>query len=193
MAVHLVRRVVKAFLSFRKGKIHTRQNGHFKLFCIPFEDVCVTRITYLWDWEVLKRHLIPLLGSYLMDMGAHIQGDEGTKMSISAFLVTAMTYFLSQETKCQSTIHFYPFKLFKCLGMRRNSLSLKKKLTSSTLTAEWCPPAGHLGCPWTLPVMQSSLLLNYQTVFWPTAPGQEWVPIKTWSKFPGGWACQSHL
>lgn len=136
MVVRLVRKVVMAFLSFRKDKIHTRQNGHFKLFCIPFEDVCVTRITYLWDWEVLKRHLIPLLGSYLMDMGAHIQGDEGTRMSISAFLVTAMTYFLSQETKCQSAIHFYPFKLFKCLSMRRNSLPLKKKFTSSTLTAE---------------------------------------------------------
>ena len=163
MVVRLVRKVVTAFLSFRKDKIHTRQNGHFKLFCIPFEDVCVTRITYLWDWEVLKRHLIPLLGSYLMDMGAHIQGDEGTRMSISAFLVTAMTYFLSPDTKCQSVIHFYPFKLFKCLSMRRNSLPLKKKFTSSTLTAEWCPPAGHLGCPWTLPVMESSLPDNVLT------------------------------
>lgn len=72
---------MKAFLSFRKGKIRTRQNGRFKLFCIPFEDVCVTRITYLWDWEVLKRHLIPLLGSYLMDMGAHVHRDGGTGWS----------------------------------------------------------------------------------------------------------------
>ena len=158
---------------------------HLKMFVWPESHTC--------GIESFLRHLIPLLGSYLMDIGAHMHRDKGTRMSISAFLVTTMMYFLSQETKCQSTIHFYPFKLFKYLSMSRNSLSLKRK----------SPPL-----PWLLNDAHQQVILavlehfqwwnahyclTIRQCFDQQSPDRNGFLLRHDPSFQGGWVYQSRL
>lgn len=81
-----------------------------------------------------------------MHIRACAHWDKCARMSVSALLVTTMKFFLKamKQPKCQSVIHFYPFKQFECLSMSRCSLSFKK--ITSTLTADSSPPSGHPGC-----------------------------------------------
>lgn len=63
MTMGIFVKVVKAYVSLSKVKILTRHMITFDCF-VPLENVCITRIISLQNWEVLKRYLVLSLWIY---------------------------------------------------------------------------------------------------------------------------------